>query len=200
MDGIILKVTMIPRPEFGCVIMLQSKPTPIQSIYQLTVSFLPECNCPAFKDMISKFGRKRNSFMHCKHLNFIFIKVSNVDHEVDLFIHAPTFSFNEVKFILEEDFLIQSTSYNSSHPNTTFCPYRCGIFSISCEVIIVCYNKYNFMYIFILFKMLYYNVQLYYVFFSQLNVSCLIWRCFLCLSNLLPCCQLEAPRCFIVPS
>lgn len=110
MDGTILKVTMIPQPGFGCVIMLQSKPAPTQSIYQLTVSSLPECNCPAFIDMISKFGRKRNSFLHCKHLYFIFVKVSNADPEVDLFIHAPTFSFNEVKFILEGGLLTQSTS------------------------------------------------------------------------------------------
>jgi hypothetical protein len=101
MDGTILKVTMIPRPGFGCVITLQSKRAPTHSIYQLTMSFLLECNCSAFKDMISKFGRKRNSFMHCKHLYFIFVKVSNANPEVDLFIHAPTFSFNEVKLIIE---------------------------------------------------------------------------------------------------
>ena len=78
-----------------------AKPTSTQFIYQLIVSFLSECNCLAFKDMISKFGRKRNLFLHYKHLYFIFVKVSNVDHEVDLFIYAPIFSFNEVKLILE---------------------------------------------------------------------------------------------------
>ena len=101
MDGTILKATMIPRPEFDCVFMLESKPTPTQSIYQLTVSSLSECNYPAFKDMISKFGCKQNSSLHCKRLCFIFVKVSNADLEVDLFIHAPTFSFNEVKLILK---------------------------------------------------------------------------------------------------
>jgi hypothetical protein len=101
MDETILKVTMIPRFEFGCMITLQSKPAPKRSIYQLTVSTLPECNCPAFKDMISKFGRKQNSFIYCKHLYFIFIKLFNADPEVDLFIHAPTFSFNEIKLIIE---------------------------------------------------------------------------------------------------
>ena len=110
MDGTILKVTTIPCPRFGCVIMLQSKPAPTQSIYQLTMSSLPECNCPVFKDMISNFGRKRNSFLHCKHLYFIFVKDSNVDPEIDLFIHAPTFNFNEVKLILEGDLLTHSTS------------------------------------------------------------------------------------------
>ena len=41
---------------------------------------------------------------------YIFVKVSNLDAEVNLFIHTPTFSFNEVKLILEGGFLIQSTS------------------------------------------------------------------------------------------
>ena len=110
MDGTILKVTITPRPGFGCVIMLQSKLAPTQPIFQLTVSTLPKCNCPAFKDMISKFGRKQNLFLHCKHLYFIFVKVSNADPKVDLFIHAPTFSFNDLKLILEGGLLTQSTS------------------------------------------------------------------------------------------
>jgi hypothetical protein len=52
----------------------------------------------------------RNSFLHCKHMYFIFVKVSNADPKVDLFIHAPIFSFNEVKLIIEGDLLRQSTS------------------------------------------------------------------------------------------
>ena len=110
MDRVILKVTMIPCPRFGYVIMVQYKPAPIQFIYQLTVSSLPECICPALKDMISKFGHEQNLFLHCKHLYFIFVKVSNVDPKIDLFIHASSFSFNEVKLILERGLLTQSTS------------------------------------------------------------------------------------------
>ena len=136
---------MIPRPAFGWVIMLQSKPAPTQSIYQLTVNSLLECNYTAFKDMISKFGCKQNSFLHCKHLYFIFIKVSNADPEVDLFIHTSTFTFNEVKLILEGGLLTQSTSYNSSQPSTTLCPDSCVQFCTSCKLIIICYNKYNLM-------------------------------------------------------
>ena len=84
MDEIILKVTMIPRLGFGCVLTLQSKPARTQSIYQFTVSSLPECNCPAFKDMISKFGRKQKNFMPCKHLYFVFVKV----HSWNWFVHT----------------------------------------------------------------------------------------------------------------
>jgi hypothetical protein len=100
MHGIVLKLTMIPQPGFGCINTLQSKSEPQPPIYQVTVNSLPECNCAYFLDMISKFGRKRNSYMNCKHLYYIFIKVSNLDAEVNLFIHAPTFSFNEVKLIM----------------------------------------------------------------------------------------------------
>ena len=69
--------------------------------YTYTISLPTHC-CPTFKDMISKLIRKQNYFLHCKHLYFIFVKVSNLDPDVDLFIHAPTFSFNEVKLILKE--------------------------------------------------------------------------------------------------
>jgi hypothetical protein len=133
MDRTILKVTMIPHPGFGCVLTFQSKPRPTQSIYQLTVNSLPKCNCPAFKDMFSKFGQKRNSFLHCKHLYFIFVKVYNADPEVDLFIHASLFSFNEVKFILEGGLLTHSTSSQSS---TTLGYDICVNLWTSCKAII----------------------------------------------------------------
>jgi hypothetical protein len=81
MDEIIFKVTMIPCLGFGCVIILQSKLAPIQFVYQLIVSSLSKCNCPIFKDVISKFGRKQNLFLHCKHIYFILVQVSNVDLE-----------------------------------------------------------------------------------------------------------------------
>ena len=110
MHGTVLKLTMIPQPGFGCIITLQSKAEAQPPIYQVTVSSLPKCNCPFFLDMISRFGRKQKSYLNCKHLYYIFIKVSNLDAEVNLFIHAPTFSFNEVKLILEGGLLTQSTS------------------------------------------------------------------------------------------
>ena len=110
MHGTVLKLIMIPQPGFGCIIALQSKSEPQPPIYQVTVSYLLECNCAYFLDMISKFGRKRNFYQNCKHLYYIFIKVSNLDAEVNLFIHAPTFSFNEVKLIIEGGLLTQSTS------------------------------------------------------------------------------------------
>ena len=110
MHATVLKLTMILQPEFGCIITLQSKSGPQPPIYQVTVSSLLECNCAFFLDMISKFGRKRNSYMNCKHLYYIFVKISNLDADVNSFIHASTFSFNEVKLIMEVGLLTHSTS------------------------------------------------------------------------------------------
>ena len=106
----ILRITMIPQLGFGCIITLQSKLSPRNSIYQLTLSSLPDCTYPAFKEIMSKFGRQGVPFKHCKHLYFILVKVCSLDPHVDLFIHSPTFSFNEIKKIIEGGLLMHSTS------------------------------------------------------------------------------------------
>ena len=103
LEASILKVTMIPQPGFGCIISLQSKPSPTDSVYQLTVSSYLDCTCPAFKETMSKFGRRGFAY-------YILVKVCALDPEVDLFIHAPTFSFNEIRLVLERGILIQCAS------------------------------------------------------------------------------------------
>ena len=110
LEASILKVTMIPQPGFGCIISLQSKPSPTDSVYQLTMRSYPDCTCPAFKETMSKFGRRGFAYKHCKHLYYILVKVCALDPEVDLFIHAPTFSFNEIRLVLERGILIQCAS------------------------------------------------------------------------------------------
>ena len=96
---------MIPQPGFGCIITLQSKAPPIDCVYQLTINSYLDCMCPAFKEMMSKFGRRGVLFKYCKHLYYIFVKVCALDPELNLFIHAPTFSFNEIKLVLESGIL-----------------------------------------------------------------------------------------------
>ena len=110
LEASILKVTMIPQPRFGCVISLQSKPSPTNSVYQLIVSSYPDYTCPTFKETMSKFGRRGFAYKHCKHLYYILVKVYALDPKVDLFIHAPTFSFNEIRLVLERGILIHCAS------------------------------------------------------------------------------------------
>ena len=136
MHGTVMKLTMLPQLGFGCIITLQSKSEPQPPIYQVTMNCLLECNCAYFLDMISKFGRKQKNYLNCKHMYYIFIKVSNLEAEVHLFIHARTFSFNEVKLIIEGGLLRQFTSKNSFQPRCTLRYDICVHLCTSCEAII----------------------------------------------------------------
>jgi hypothetical protein len=55
--------------------------------------------------MASKSLGKRGGWVSCKHLYFVFIVIGSLKSERDAFIHAPSFSFNEVKQILESGIL-----------------------------------------------------------------------------------------------
>ena len=96
LEASILKVTMILQPGFGCIISLQSKPSPTDFVYQLTMSSYTDCTCLAFKETMSKFGRRGFAYKHCKHLYYILVKVYALDPEVNLFIYALIFSFNVI--------------------------------------------------------------------------------------------------------
>ena len=101
----IRKVTMIPHPGYGCIVTLDSGAPPKVQQYLITISTFPECSCQNFKDMATKSLGKHGRWASCKHLYFIFTVIGSFKSERDPFIHAPTFSFNEVKQILESGIL-----------------------------------------------------------------------------------------------
>ena len=105
LKGQVRKVTMIPHPGFGCIVTLDSGVPPNVQQYLITIGTFPECSCEYFKDMATKSLGKREGWASCKHLYFVFIIVGSLDSERDAFIHAPSFSFNEVKQILESGIL-----------------------------------------------------------------------------------------------
>ena len=110
MQASIVRVTMNSQPGFGCIVTLQSKPSLRNSTYQHTLSSLPDCTCPAFKETMSKFRRRGVPFKHCKHLYFILVKVCSLDPHVDLFIHSPTLASMKLKKFLRGGVLTHSTS------------------------------------------------------------------------------------------
>jgi hypothetical protein len=69
------------------------------------VGSFPDCSCEYFKDMAAKSLGKHGQWTNCKHLYFIYTIIGNLDSNRDAFIHAPSFSFNEVKRILESGIL-----------------------------------------------------------------------------------------------
>jgi hypothetical protein len=75
---------MIPHLGFGCIVILNSKILLKIQQYMITIGSFLEYSCHYFKDMVAKaLGL------------------------VDAFIHAPNFSFNEVKHFLDKSILTQ---------------------------------------------------------------------------------------------
>jgi hypothetical protein len=105
LKGQIRKVMMIPHPGFGCIITLDSGAPPKVKQYLITIGTFPDCSCEYFKDMATKSLGKRGGWASCKHLYFVFTVIGSLNSDSDAFIHAPSFSFNEVKQILESGIL-----------------------------------------------------------------------------------------------
>ena len=101
----IRKVTMNPHLGYGCIVTLDSGAPPRVHQYLITIGTFPECSCQNFKDMATKSLGKHGRWASCKHLYFVFTVIGSFKSERDAFIHAPTFSFNEVKQILESGIL-----------------------------------------------------------------------------------------------
>jgi hypothetical protein len=97
LKGQIRKVTMIPHLRYGCIITLDSRAPLKVKQYLITIGTFPECSCEFFKDMATKSLGRRGGWVSCKHLYFVFTVIGSLKSERDAFIHAPTFSFNEVK-------------------------------------------------------------------------------------------------------
>jgi hypothetical protein len=59
LKGQIRKVTMIPHPGYGCIVILDSGAPPKVQQYLITIGTFPKCSCEYFKDMASKSLGKR---------------------------------------------------------------------------------------------------------------------------------------------
>ena len=92
---------MLPPPTLAANVTLQSRPNVADSVYNLSINTIPYCSCPTFNDMYTKLKRTKNPYMHCKHIYYVLVVVAKFDPEKDLFIHYQTWTWNEVKRILE---------------------------------------------------------------------------------------------------
>jgi len=99
--GKVLQVTMLPSPALGSIVKLESRQTSKASQYLISIGQFPSCDCPFFKDMSSKSLGKRGQWVNCKHMYFVFVEVCGLKADVHKFIHAPSFSYNEIKHVLE---------------------------------------------------------------------------------------------------
>ena len=99
MDGYyVVGVTAIPCLGYGVIINIVSKE---DITYRMTIGDIPHCTCPDFTKMFSQALEKKGKWMYCKHLYYVFRFLCKVDYESDKFIHAPTYTYNEVMCLLE---------------------------------------------------------------------------------------------------
>lgn len=97
-------------PALGCIKTLDSGSAPKINQYHLTISQLRACTCPNFKEMVTKATGKRGQWANCKHLYYVFAFICGLDPDSDSFIHVASFSFNELKQIIESGLLTHTTS------------------------------------------------------------------------------------------
>ena len=98
--GEILGVTPLPSPGLGAIVVLRTEAHPIKNVYRITLGQFPTCTCPDFVNMAVSTIGGRQQYVNCKHLYYLyryFCKMHIHDHK---FIHAPSYSFNELKLIL----------------------------------------------------------------------------------------------------
>ena len=99
MDGYyVVGVTTIPYPGFGLLFNIISED---DIKYRVTIANKPHCTCPNFTKMSSQSLGKKRKWVYCKHLYYVFRFLCKVDYGNDKFIHAPTYSYNEVMRLLE---------------------------------------------------------------------------------------------------
>lgn len=94
-----MRITLIPSPGIGAVIDLKSTGGIEAADYKITIGTFPTCTCIDFESMALK-NTGRGLWYNCKHLCYIFRMVCGMQLPEDLFVHAPTLSFNEIKRVL----------------------------------------------------------------------------------------------------
>jgi hypothetical protein len=100
LKGCLRQVTIILHLGFGCIITLDLGVVPKIQQYMITIGSFLDCSCPYFKEMVTKALGKQGQWPNCKHLYFIFIVICGLNPDIDDFMHASSFSFNEVKRVL----------------------------------------------------------------------------------------------------
>jgi hypothetical protein len=91
-------ITAIPYPRFGVLINIVSKE---DITYRVTIGDMPHCTCFDFKKMSSQSLGNKEKWVYCKHLYYVFRFLCKLNYDSDKFIHAPTYSYNEVMRLLE---------------------------------------------------------------------------------------------------
>ena len=95
--GQILGVTLLPHPDLGVIVELETSMDCNRNAYRVTVGQFLTCMCPDFVNMAVSAIGGRQQYVNCKHLYYLYKYFCKMDVQKDKFIHAPSYSFSEVK-------------------------------------------------------------------------------------------------------
>ena len=96
----ILGVTLLPLPGLGAIVELETGSTCNKNAYQVTMGQFPTCTCPDFMNMAVSAIGGRPQYVNCKQLYYLYRYFCKMDVNKDKFIHAPSYSFSELKELL----------------------------------------------------------------------------------------------------
>jgi hypothetical protein len=94
----VVGITPILYLEFGVLINIVSKE---DITYRVTIGDMPHCTCFDFNKMSSQSLGNKEKWVYCKHLYYVFRFLCKMNYDSDKFIHAPTYSYNEVMRLLK---------------------------------------------------------------------------------------------------
>ena len=98
--GKILGVTLLPLPGLEAIVELETGPACNKNAYRVTMGQFPTCMCPDFVNMAVSAIGGRHQYVNCKHLYYLYRYFCKMDVFKDKFIHAPSYSFSELKELL----------------------------------------------------------------------------------------------------
>jgi len=97
--------TKVPLLGYGKVFLIDNDVLPNAHHYHVTIGDFPSCNYLDFVKMFMAALSKRGKWVPCKHLYYIFYHVMHCNPKLDVCIHQPTLSFDEVSCLLAQAFV-----------------------------------------------------------------------------------------------
>lgn len=77
-----------------------------ENLYEVQVKAEPGCSCPDFQNRESK----RKSYLVCKHLYFVYLRVLGLDQHQHKCMHQPTLHERDLKLVLGQQRILQANS------------------------------------------------------------------------------------------
>jgi hypothetical protein len=98
-----LSVMDDPPLDYEKIITIKTRILTNSHQYQVMIGNFPSCNCPNFINVSTSALGNKGKWVPCKHIYWIFCHVVHCNPKLDICIHQPTLSFDEVFILLQRE-------------------------------------------------------------------------------------------------